>query len=92
MSRTASFVVAVLYPGDRAKRDSAEPAASRFSALFEALAASGIRAEPAVYHDGFAEEVEAQLDRAHVVLVWHNPIEDGRTREVLDAMLWRVGA
>jgi hypothetical protein len=90
MSGNDSFIVAVLYPGDRAARNSADPAASRFAALFAALAAAGIHAEPAVYHDDFAEEVEAQLGRAHVVLVWHNPIEGGQTRTVLDAMLRRV--
>ncbi|HKU39172.1 MAG TPA: Cj0069 family protein, partial [Polyangiales bacterium] len=39
-----------------------------------------------------AAEVEAQLSRARVVLVWHNPIENGRTRKVLDDMLRRVAA
>jgi hypothetical protein len=53
--------VALLYPGDRAARDRADPAASRFAALFEALAAAGVNAEPAVYHDDFAAEVMAQL-------------------------------
>lgn len=54
--------------------------------------ASDVHAEPAIYHDDFAEEVEAQLCRAHAVLVWHNPIECGRTRMVLDDMLQRVTA
>jgi hypothetical protein len=36
------------------------------------------------------DEVRAQLLRAHAVLVWHNPIEGGRTRRVLDAMLHEV--
>lgn len=82
--------VAILYPGDRAARDRSEPSESRFSALFAALAAAGVEAEPAVYHDDFVAEVEAQLERVRVVLVWHNPIEGGRTRQVLDAMLRRV--
>jgi hypothetical protein len=79
--------VALLYPGDRAARDRADPAASRFVALFEALAAAGVNAEPAVYHDDFADEVEAQLHRVQAVLVWCNPIEDGRRRDRLDALL-----
>lgn len=82
--------VAILYPGDRATRDRADPRASRFAQLFAALAAAGIRSEPAVYQDAFADEVEAQLGRADVVLVWHNPIEGGRTRQLLDSMLGRV--
>jgi len=82
--------VAILYPGDRAARDRSDPAESRLTAVFEALGAAGVPAEPAVYHDDFVREVEAQLERVRVVLVWHNPIEGGRTRQVLDAMLRRV--
>ncbi len=84
-ARAAS--VALLYPGDRAARDRADPAASRFAALFEALAAAGVSAEPAIYQDDFADEVAAQLRRVQAVLVWCNPIEDGRRRDRLDALL-----
>jgi hypothetical protein len=79
--------VALLYPGDRAARNRADPAASRFVALFEALAAAGVNAEPAVYHDDLAAEVMAQLRSVQAVLVWCNPIEDGRRRDRLDALL-----
>jgi hypothetical protein len=65
--------VAILYPGDRSVRDIADPSVSRFAPLFEALADAGVKAEPAVYHDDIVAEVEAQLQRARVVLVWHNP-------------------
>jgi hypothetical protein len=92
MTVNATSSVAILYPGDRSARDRADPAASRFATLFASLDAAGLRAEPAVYHDDFAGEVETQLQRVRVVLVWHNPIEDGRTRQVLDAMLRRVAA
>jgi hypothetical protein len=84
--------VALLYPGDRAMRDRADPRESRFAALFDALAAAGVAAEPAVYHDDFADEVRAQLQRVQGVLVWHNPIEGGRPRTVLDAVLRDVAA
>lgn len=79
--------LALLYPGDRAMRDRADPAESRFAALFEACDAAGLRTEPAVYHDDFADEVAAQLRRVDVVLVWCNPIESGRRRDRLDALL-----
>ncbi|CAD5371427.1 conserved hypothetical protein [Rubrivivax sp. A210] len=84
--------VALLYPGDRAARSLADPAASRFAALFEALAAAGVHAEPAVYHDDFADEVAAQLRGVQAVLVWCNPIEDGRRRDRLDALLREVAS
>jgi hypothetical protein len=86
----ASPSVALLYPGDRAARDRADPAESRFAALFAAFATAGVDAEPAVYHDDFADEVAEQLRRLQVVLVWCNPIEGGRRRDRLDALLREV--
>lgn len=82
----------ILYPGDRAARDRPDRASSRFAALFDAFEQAGIATEPAVYHDDFCDEVEAQLSGLRGVLVWHNPIEGGRSRHRLDAMLRRVAA
>jgi hypothetical protein len=82
--------VALLYPGDRAARDRANPAESRFAALFDAFTAAGVAAEPAVYHDDFADEVAAQLHQVAAVLVWCNPVEGGRRRDRLDALLREV--
>jgi hypothetical protein len=89
---SAAPSLAILYPGDRAARDRADPQASRFAALFDAFAAAGVAAQPAIYHDDFVGEVRAQLLGVRGVLVWHNPIESGRTRAVLDAMLRDVAA
>ncbi len=79
--------LALLYPGDRSARDRSDPAESRFAALFDAFSEAGIAVEPAVYHDDFADEVLAQIERLDGVLVWSNPIESGRRRDRLDAML-----
>ena len=79
--------LAILYPGDRSARDRSEPAESRFAGLFEAFSAAGVAAEPAIYNDDFADEVQRQLAQVQGVLVWHNPIEGGRTRARLDAVL-----
>ena len=84
--------LAILYPGDRASRDRADPAESRFQQVFQAFASAGVTAEPAIYHDDFCNEVLDQLLRMHGVLVWHNPIEGGRDRSQLDAMLREVAA
>ncbi len=84
--------LALLYPGDRAERDRSDPTESRFAALFAALAAAGVHAEPAVYHDDFADEVAAQLRQVQGVLVWCNPIEGGRRRDRLDALLRELAA
>lgn len=84
--------VALLYPGDRAAREAADPAASRFLPLFDAFRAADVQAEPAVYHDDFADEVRQQLVQCDAVLVWCNPIEQGRRRDVLDRLLHEVSA
>ncbi|MBS0343506.1 MAG: Cj0069 family protein, partial [Proteobacteria bacterium] len=47
----------------------------------------GVAAQPAVYHDDFAGDVAEQLRRVDGVLVWCNPIEGGRRRDRLDAVL-----
>ncbi len=60
--------------------------------VFQALAALGMHAEPAVYHDDFCEEVRRQLAKVDGVLVWVNPIEGERDRSALDAMLREVAA
>ena len=83
--------VALLYPGDRAARDRPDPAGSRFAAVFEALARAGIAAAPAVWHDDLADEVAAQLRDVALVQVWCNPIESGRRRDRLDALLRELG-
>ncbi len=87
MSRHTPPSLALLYPGDRAMRDRADPAESRFASLFNAFAAAGVAAEPAIYDDDFADEVAVQLQRLDGVLVWCNPVVDGRRRDRLDALL-----
>ena len=79
--------VAILYPGDLEIRRKATTENNRFATIFRALAGAGINAEPAVYHDDFCDEVREQLMRMDAVLVWMNPIQDGRDRTMLDAML-----
>ena len=87
MSLQPSISVAIVHPRERAGAFE-----DRFGVLCDALAGSGIRAESVVYHDDIRSQVEAQLCRAHIVLVWHNPFEEGRTRTILDDVLRRVAA
>lgn len=84
--------IAILYPGDQSVRQNATAENNRFSALFAAFAARGVPVEPAVYHDDFYEEVRAQIMQVDGVLVWVNPLEGGRDRSILDAMLRDVAA
>jgi hypothetical protein len=83
--------IAIVWRGDREARRNATPANNRFHRIFEELAAVGIYAEPAVYDEEFADEVRAQLLQADGILVWVNPLQDGKkTREALDPLLREV--
>lgn len=81
------YRIAILWRGDAEARRNATPGNNRFYRIFEELAALGILAEPAVYDEAFAEEVRAQLLAADGVLVWVDPIHQGKTRAALDALL-----
>ncbi len=84
--------VAILWRGDEAERRSAAPGASRFKAVFAALADVGVDAEPVVYEDDVLDAVRGQLAAFDGVLVWVNPIHEGRNRANLDALLREIAA
>jgi hypothetical protein len=92
MTTTKQHRIAILWRGDREARRTATPQNNRFHRVFEALAALGIHAEPTVYAEEFADEVRAQLLMVDGVLVWVDPLHDGRTRTALDAMLRDVAS
>ena len=84
--------IAILWRGDEAARRSATPQTSRFKAVFAALDDVGVDAEPVVYEDDVLDAVRAQLATLDGVLVWVNPIYDGRNRANLDALLREVAS
>src|SRR4029450_13170338 len=84
--------VALLYPGDREARRRAAPEESRFLPLFQALAELAVQAEPAGSPGHFCDDGRRQLMAGDGLLVWMNPIQDGRNRSMLDAMLRDVAA
>src|SRR5262245_23003262 len=84
--------IAILWRGDEAMRRRATSETSRFKAVFAALADVGVDAEPVVYEDDVVDAVHVQLARLDGVLVWVNPIHDGRNRANLDALLREVAA
>src|SRR5690349_22749440 len=71
---------------------SASPETGRFKAVFAALADTGVDAEPVVYEDDVLDAVRAKLASLDGVLVWVNPIHEGRNRAHLDALLREVAA
>src|SRR5215217_7609918 len=82
--------VAILWRGDEAAHRTAKPHTSRFKAVFAALAEVGVDAEPVVYEDDVVDAVHAQLATVDGVLVWVNPIHEGRNRAKLDALLREI--
>ena len=84
--------IAILWRGNNEARRSATPETSRFKAVFAALADVGVDAEPVVYEDDVLDAVREQLATLDGVLVWVNPIHEGRNRANLDALLREVAA
>ena len=84
--------VAILWRGDAAARRGATKETSRFKAVFAALADVGVDAEPVVYEDEVLDAVRAELAAFDGVLVWVNPIHEGRNRAGLDALLRDIAA
>ncbi|MGH7032140.1 MAG: Cj0069 family protein [Stellaceae bacterium] len=91
-SNPRPYKLAVLWRGDAEARQAATPRNNRFHRVFEELAALGIAAEPAVYDETLADAVRDQLLAVDGVLVWVDPIHQGKTRAALDPLLCEVAA
>lgn len=99
-SHTTSFAraggtlgkIAIVSRGNSKARREATPENSRFRRIFDELANVGISAEPAVYDEVFADEVREQLLQVDGVLVWVDPLQDGKTRHALDSLLRDVAS
>jgi len=87
MAAVKPYRIAIVWRGDGAARRAATPQNNRYHRIFEELAALGIQAEPAVFDEDFAGEVREQLLAVDGVLVWVDPLHEGKTRKVLDASL-----
>jgi hypothetical protein len=90
MDNASRCKLAIVWRGDRTARQNATPQNNRFHRIFEELAALGIEAEPAVYDEEFATELREQLLATDGVLVWVDPLHDGKTRAGLDKLLREV--
>jgi hypothetical protein len=84
--------IAIVSRGDADARRAATPQNSRFVRVFEALTEAGLEAVPVIYDETFAEAVRVQLLDADGVLVWVDPIHQGKTRAELDPLLRDVAA
>jgi hypothetical protein len=84
------YKVALLWAGDSATRRTVKLDEARLSRVADALRQLGIAAEAAVYADELVDEVRTQLLGLDGVLVWVDPIVQGRDRSLLDALLRQV--
>lgn len=92
--RSNPFKVAIVWRGDAQARAEARGEASRLKAIFQALEAQGIAAQPAVWSEDLTDAVRDQLMGVDGVLVWVDPIATatGQRRGELDALLREVAA
>jgi hypothetical protein len=84
--------VGIVWRGPAESRDSPVPQTSRLFPIFQALAAVGIAAVPAVYSEEASRAFREQLAELDGVLVWVDPLTGGRTRDGLDSILGEVSA
>jgi hypothetical protein len=84
--------VAILFPADSSLLLATSLEKSRFAETAAALRAAGIEVVAAPYADEIATDVRERLSTVDGVLVWFNPIERGRDRTVLNAMLREIAS
>src|SRR5215472_14756310 len=65
---------------------------NRLRAIFAALVEASVDAEPAVFNEEVADEFRTQLLKMDGVLVWVDPLSDGKTRTLLDPLLREVAS
>src|ERR1700761_2775590 len=92
MTANQAGKLALLWPRDAPKWHALTPQDYRLHRIFEAMAALGIEAEPAIYADDVADQVREQLVHCDGVLVWVDPLFAGQNRVVLDALLRDVAS
>ena len=86
------YRVAIVFPADPEQRQKTRLEESRFARTAAALAEKGIAAEGAPYVAEAVDELREQLMRVDGVLVWINPIVEGRDRTDLNKVLADVAA
>jgi hypothetical protein len=90
--RTSAYRVAIVFPADPERRQNTRLADSRFARTAAALAEKGMAVEGAPYVGDDVEKLREQLLGVDGVLVWINPIVEGRDRTDLNKVLADVAA
>lgn len=84
--------IAIVWRGDARERGRTRLVDSRFAAIAHALIQAGLAPEPCLYDEAAEPAVRAQLLGVAAVLVFVNPLQDGRRRDRLDALLRELAA
>ena len=90
--RISPYRVAVVFPADPEQRQKNRLVDSRFARTAAALAEKGMSVEGAPYVADDVQGLREQLMRVDGVLVWINPIVEGRDRADLNKVLADVAA
>jgi hypothetical protein len=90
--RVSPYRVAIVFPADAERRQKTRLEETRFARTAAALADKGLAVEGAPYVADDVEALREQLMRVDGVLVWINPIVDGRDRKDLNKALADVAA
>jgi hypothetical protein len=92
MTSRQTPAVAVVWPAPAGGGPPPALGTTRLAGVAQALRQAGIEPVPVTWADEDVAAIEARLRELDGVLVWVNPIEQGRGRAPLDAMLRRVAA
>lgn len=84
--------VALVWQGDQESRDHVNLDEHRLGKTAAGLRATGLEPVAVVFNEEAVDEVRDRLLGVDAVLVWVNPIEQGRDRSVLDRLLTEVAA
>ena len=90
--RGSQYRVAIVFPADPERRHNTRLEDSRFARTAAALAEKGMAVEGAPYVTDDITKLREQLLRVDGVLVWINPIVEGRDRTDLNKVLADVAA
>ena len=84
--------IGLLWRGERGPGGSPTRGDTLLLPLFDALRQRDVVPQKLVYSDDARDEVREELLQLDGVLVWVNPIQDGRDRTLLDALLREAAA
>jgi hypothetical protein len=88
----AALRLALMWRGNWRAPEQATNHPERLAALVSALSALGVETQPVVYFDEDIEAARRALLDCKGVMVWINPLADGRDRAKADALLREISA